>query len=271
MMDLQAVCNSCWALAVATATGQPPAGACQLWQQVGSRVSQLHHGSSAPEVLVQLHQAQLVLQLSGQQQWFTLPEGITTAAKQCLLARHAKLDPASSFQQQVVRAAQQLMAASTGSSIGSSTSATVHQELLDPRLMVPVDVALQWQSVPVALQADGPTHFTINQPYTAMGEAVLRDFLLQRLGWCVVLVPWWEWRELRCPQQQQQQYLRALLDSGKQAAAAIPAADAAMRQQALQVLRSGGVQVVQMHHSRLQVMAAGGRRSSLARLLQGGQ
>lgn len=237
-MSTQGVCNSCWALAVATATGQPPANARQLWLQLNTRVRHMHKQQPdrfSLEDLVQLHQAQLVLQLSGHQQWFSLPEGITAAAKQRLRAEHAQLGPASSFQQQVARAAQPLVADST-----SSSSATVHQELLDPRLMVPVDVAFEYQGVPVALQADGPYHFTINQPYTAMGEALLRDFLLQRLGWCVVPVPWWEWRRLR-GQQQQQQYLQAEVDSAVQAADASPAA-AAMRQQALQVLRSGGMQ-----------------------------
>lgn len=60
-----------------------------------------------------------------------------------------------------------------------------------------IDVALQASSrgrhVRIALEVDGPSHFTINRPWRMMGESLARQRIIAALGWVVVSVPFHEW------------------------------------------------------------------------------
>ena len=48
----------------------------------------------------------------------------------------------------------------------------------------------------VAVEADGPTHFSSNSPAVVLGDTLARNRFLTHRGWRVLSVPWFEWRSL---------------------------------------------------------------------------
>jgi hypothetical protein len=54
-----------------------------------------------------------------------------------------------------------------------------------------IDIALPDQRI--ALEFDGPTHFMSDGTNTQTMKTKLRDLLLQKRGWRVVSVPYFEW------------------------------------------------------------------------------
>ncbi len=58
-----------------------------------------------------------------------------------------------------------------------------------------VDIAILGSSKKVAIEVDGPAHFTSNT-LEPMGPSLLRLRLLRALGWHVVSVPFYEWCQL---------------------------------------------------------------------------
>jgi very-short-patch-repair endonuclease len=90
---------------------------------------------------------------------------------------------ASDFQREVHQALQQIQ--------GLSPS---FEHATDDGLFC-VDVALfVREGVRVAVEADGSSHHTRNEPHSELGKTVLRRRLLEAAGWRVVSVPWFEWR-----------------------------------------------------------------------------
>lgn len=61
-----------------------------------------------------------------------------------------------------------------------------------------IDIALLMKegALKVALEADGPTHFTSNQRSRPLGATLLKARLLQKLGWGMVQVPYFHWMRL---------------------------------------------------------------------------
>lgn len=84
-------------------------------------------------------------------------------------------------------------------------------EYWDPELEYPIDVALP--RAKLALEADGPTHFTINNipNKRLLGASLLKRRLLSKLGWSVISVPYYEWPG-KLGVQKQVDYLLQLLD-----------------------------------------------------------
>jgi hypothetical protein len=107
------------------------------------------------------------------------------------------LTPSSTFQTRVYAAASEL-------------AEGWKHEYWDPELEYPIDVALPAQKV--ALEADGPTHFTINRlpSKRLLGASLLKRRLLSKLGWTVVSVPYYEWPG-KLGVQEQVEYLSQLL------------------------------------------------------------
>jgi hypothetical protein len=73
-----------------------------------------------------------------------------------------------------------------------------------------IDVALNLEAGPgqrVAVEVDGPWHYTRSRPYRELGATVLRRRLLERCGWRVLGVPVREWDV----QRDKAGYLRGLL------------------------------------------------------------
>ena len=74
-----------------------------------------------------------------------------------------------------------------------------------------MDLAVPQQRL--AIEADGPSHFTRNtgdvQP---LGHTSMKHRHLRLLGWQVVSVPWFEWDEIRGPVMRRE-YLLSRLES----------------------------------------------------------
>jgi hypothetical protein len=129
----------------------------------------------------------------------------------------------SKFQADVYRTAKGLTSTGRGTPAGGSI---LRAEFIDPLHPGPIDVAILWKSRAVAVQADGPCHYTSNLPHMALGSKVLRDWLLPELGWTVAVVPHWEWEaqnansRVQEERRQRRQYLQRLLDTSVAADAA---------------------------------------------------
>jgi hypothetical protein len=63
----------------------------------------------------------------------------------------------------------------------------------------------------VAIEVDGPRHFTANTPHRALGRTLARLRCLELRGVRVVSIPFFEWSQLHC-HEQRVQYLTAALD-----------------------------------------------------------
>ena len=81
-------------------------------------------------------------------------------------------------------------------------------EYWDEKLQYPVDMALPSQKV--VIEADGPTHFTCNTK-NPLGATDLKRRLLQKLGWNLVVVPYYEW-STHATQEEQFEYMSAKLE-----------------------------------------------------------
>jgi hypothetical protein len=57
----------------------------------------------------------------------------------------------------------------------------------------------------VAVEVDGPAHFTNSLPHSLLGSSLAKQRCLQARGWAVLSVPYYTWSELAQQQQQQQQ------------------------------------------------------------------
>jgi hypothetical protein len=66
----------------------------------------------------------------------------------------------------------------------------------------------------VAVEVDGSTHFTQNQPYVPLGRTLWRWRLLAARGWRVVSVPYYRWARLQTLADKRQ-YLYLLLQVGR--------------------------------------------------------
>ncbi len=73
-----------------------------------------------------------------------------------------------------------------------------------------VDILIRFRGTMVAMEVDGPMHFTANRPYRRLGRTVLRDRMLAGQGLRVVSIPWFEWAECKGDQARQEYLLRKL-------------------------------------------------------------
>ena len=76
-----------------------------------------------------------------------------------------------------------------------------------------IDIAVQRGECnsPIAIEVDGPSHFTSNRPYLELGHTALKTRFLRALGWAVLRVPFFEWDELHGSPERQRQYMVRLL------------------------------------------------------------
>jgi hypothetical protein len=138
-------------------------------------------------------------------------------------------DVAATLQPEVQRLVQECRAANVAAgrvSLASQVQRQVYQVLrgigegLQPELehvaeggLFCIDIAFNLAAGPgqrVAVEVDGPTHYTRSMPYRELGATLLRRRLLERHRWRVVSVPVREWRE----QMDKAGYLRGLLSKG---------------------------------------------------------
>jgi hypothetical protein len=111
---------------------------------------------------------------------------------ECDVDQQIILDGISLFQKQVYHAANK-----------------VHpgwvMEYWDDKLQYPVDMALP--SKRIVIEADGPTHFTCNTR-KPLGATDLKRRLLKKLGWNLIVVPYYEWNT-HATQEEQLAYMSA--------------------------------------------------------------
>ena len=119
----------------------------------------------------------------------------STKLSQCLagcrdtwikVTQEVAAQPISSFQKEVLRTCRQL----------DPTWQVLGGEHLTKDKLFSMDVAMLVQGVKVAVEADGPTHYSINTPFHVMGSTTARNRFLQRRGWRVLCVPYYEWARL---------------------------------------------------------------------------
>eukprot|EP00879_Flechtneria_rotunda_P015883 GHRR01016610.1.p1 GENE.GHRR01016610.1~~GHRR01016610.1.p1 ORF type:complete len:204 (+),score=81.67 GHRR01016610.1:906-1517(+) len=77
----------------------------------------------------------------------------------------------------------------------------VQEEALTNDGLFSIDVAVIWQGRRVAVEVDGPEHYTANQPYQLLGNSMAKRRCLHARGWVVVGVPWFVWASLTQQQQ----------------------------------------------------------------------
>lgn len=105
----------------------------------------------------------------------------------------------------------------------SSFQAEVHSVLADmglqPRMecmtqdrLFSIDMAVTVAGQLVAIEANGPSHYTSTLPRRLLGNKVLRDAFLRARGCEVLNVPWWQWQQLRSDGTALRQYLRSALE-----------------------------------------------------------
>ncbi|GFR50753.1 hypothetical protein Agub_g13020, partial [Astrephomene gubernaculifera] len=75
-----------------------------------------------------------------------------------------------------------------------------------------IDTSLVWEGRRVAVEVDGPTHFTCSQPYRPLGRTLARRRCLEIRGWRVVSVAGHEWRALGGDAAREEAYMSAALE-----------------------------------------------------------
>ncbi|GFH25344.1 RAP domain-containing protein, partial [Haematococcus lacustris] len=75
-----------------------------------------------------------------------------------------------------------------------------------------IDVCLKLGDVLVAVEVNGPLHYSASLPWRPTGKKLLRNAFLARRGYRVVDVAWWQWQRVTVDQDRAQQYLRDLLE-----------------------------------------------------------
>eukprot|EP01026_Neomeris_dumetosa_P066584 TRINITY_DN64580_c0_g1_i1.p3 TRINITY_DN64580_c0_g1~~TRINITY_DN64580_c0_g1_i1.p3 ORF type:complete len:140 (-),score=6.00 TRINITY_DN64580_c0_g1_i1:15-434(-) len=79
----------------------------------------------------------------------------------------------------------------------------VQVEFEIPKTEIRVDILIKLESgKQIIVEVDGPLHYTINQPYQPIGKTVLRNRMLESLGYEVVVMPFFQvearnWQQLK--------------------------------------------------------------------------
>jgi hypothetical protein len=66
----------------------------------------------------------------------------------------------------------------------------------------------------VAILREGPKQYTRSTPYLPLGDTLLTHALLRSHGWCVVRLPWYEWRMLGSDADQVAYLYSKLIEAG---------------------------------------------------------
>eukprot|EP01024_Parvocaulis_polyphysoides_P038394 TRINITY_DN34471_c2_g2_i1.p1 TRINITY_DN34471_c2_g2~~TRINITY_DN34471_c2_g2_i1.p1 ORF type:complete len:283 (+),score=63.28 TRINITY_DN34471_c2_g2_i1:2-850(+) len=58
---------------------------------------------------------------------------------------------------------------------------------------IAVDIAISVDDRKIAVEADGPFHYSVNAPYVQLRTSFIRNKILESFGWEVVVIPFYEW------------------------------------------------------------------------------
>ena len=193
-MNAQDVANSLWALA--TLGWQANAEMAGFWEQ---RVEALFHGDGLSQLstlvlsqLLQAHLASQYLELG----LVTLPPSVLHVAVRAKRENSRKAT-VSNGQRQVGESLHRLGVAHELEHITADGLFSIDLAIVDRR---------------IALEFDGPSHFTRNT-LEPLGHTRLRDRLLSAMGWQVVSIPFFDWDRLH-QQEQMDAYVRQRLLQG---------------------------------------------------------
>jgi len=67
-------------------------------------------------------------------------------------------------------------------------------EFLSDGGLYSLDIALKGRKI--CIEADGPTHYSSNQPTVRIGGDNLREAVLTKQGWTLIQIPWFIWKKL---------------------------------------------------------------------------
>ena len=187
----QALANTAWAFVVMSAFDGPLLGA--LWSRARELQAQLD-----TTTLCQLHQVRII---AGK-------ESPACIAQQ--LGADASLQ---SRAQLAWREQTQAAKASSAFHLGVSRVLLAMGVAHENEGVEDIDIVVQRGECnsPIAIEVDGPSHFTSNRPYLELGHTALKTRFLRALGWAVLRVPFFEWNELRGSPERQGQYMGRLL------------------------------------------------------------
>jgi len=193
--DAQAVANIMWSLTFLEYLPSP------LWvalmKPFGDALLGIR-GSTNPENLRQIFQVKLLLECDGK--WgpqFTAPHDMLTIAEQA-------------WKEQATNIVISKLHNDVSSCLHSMQIAHQNEYLTDDQLFS-IDVAMQGRVPPIALEVDGPFHFTANT-HLPLGSTICRKKLLEARGWRVISVPYFKWAALESGEPQQR-YLAGLLNA----------------------------------------------------------
>ncbi|KAK9816979.1 hypothetical protein WJX72_007755 [[Myrmecia] bisecta] len=176
---VSSICNFVWA--VATLGAIRPSYLAAVAHQLAAQpdmVAKLRH-----QDLSSLHQALRICQLvyAGEDCSDVLPTGIQARIGHWLAVHADKVAKPSKFQMQVARAVKNM----------GIMNANVEFKTQDGGFSI--DIAVTTDGAKLAIEADGPTHFTSNAPHEPLGHTITRNALLSAQGWQVVSIPFFEW------------------------------------------------------------------------------
>ena len=193
-MNAQEVVNSLWALA--TLGWQANAEMAGVWEQL---IDALIHGDGLSQLstldlsqLLQAHLASQYLELG----LVTLPPSVLQVAVRAHRENVREVN-VSNGQREVGESLHRLGVAHELEHITADGLFSIDLAIVDRR---------------IALEFDGPSHFTRNM-LEPLGHTRLRDRLLSAMGWQVVSVPFFDWDRLH-QQEQMDAYVRQRLLQG---------------------------------------------------------
>ncbi|KAF8069682.1 rgt-1 [Scenedesmus sp. PABB004] len=155
-----------------------------------AQLADLPPARARPLLLLQLFQAATLMQDAfrgaGVAPPAVLPPGLAAAAARAWLSSSRRsAGRASGFQAAVAAAL-----------AGEGLRLDVSSEALTADGLFTIDAAVTWRGRRVAVEVDGPEHFTSNAPHALLGSSLAKQRCLQARGWVVLSVPFHEWNRL---------------------------------------------------------------------------
>eukprot|EP01023_Acetabularia_acetabulum_P015021 TRINITY_DN17296_c0_g1_i3.p1 TRINITY_DN17296_c0_g1~~TRINITY_DN17296_c0_g1_i3.p1 ORF type:complete len:662 (-),score=78.84 TRINITY_DN17296_c0_g1_i3:690-2447(-) len=183
--DPQALCNSLWAFSVLEENYNE-----EVYKKLAQSINYFQEARSTEDIRAQqpqIYQSYLLCKINHDTKWWK--ELAPDLRKQCAnqwktsVVQLQSQDP-SDFQQSVYEI------------LGDLGIKHREMEYITDGELASIDIAFVIGGQRVAVEVDGPSHFTLSQPYLPMAKTVARNTLLEGLGWNVHSIPWYQWNQL---------------------------------------------------------------------------